>query len=154
MTADFIKYHGTHYISGIRKESNISVVLTKTKSKAESTENSTSGIQASGKIPYRGSGSLEIDNGSWTNKQLEENEFSVSVEINSPAIEQSSIQGQITSIINGNQQDKALAIASIIESAIKNISDPNQSLITQYYYSPFDLYGVDGIYWDDKKINQ
>ncbi|MCW3071113.1 MAG: hypothetical protein JWO44_1003 [Bacteroidetes bacterium] len=150
---DFIKFYGTHYISGIRKESDISVILTKTSSKTDNTEETSSSIGIEGKIPFRGSGSMEIDNGNWTNEQLSKYNFSVSVEINGPGIEQSSIQNQITAIINGNGQEKASAIAAIIESAVKNISDPNQSYITQYYYSPFTLYGIDGINWDEKKQN-
>ncbi|HOY31992.1 MAG TPA: hypothetical protein PKW80_08950 [Bacteroidales bacterium] len=151
---DFISFYGTHYISGIRKESSISVILTKTGTKNSSNENENSSVQTGGDIPLKGSGSFEIVNGNWTNRQLEQNEFSISVEIDGPAIEQSVIQGQIKDILNGDSQDKAVAIASIIESAIKNISDPNQSIITQYYYSPFTLYGIEGIYWDDKKQNQ
>jgi len=150
---DFIKLYGTHYISGIRKESEISVILTKTGSKTDNIEETNTSIGVEGKIPFRGSGSMEIENGNWTNEQLSKYNFSVSVEINGPEIEQSSIQNQITAILNGTDQGKASAIAAIIESAVKSISDPNQSYITQYYYSPFTLYGIDGINWDEKKQN-
>jgi len=151
---EFVKMYGTHYVSGIRKESRISVILTKTTSMIETIADSNSSISTNMKIPYKGSGSFEVENGNWTNQKLQENTFSVSVEINGPAIEQSVIQSQINNILNGNVNDKSLAISEIIGSAIKNISDPAQSLITQYYYSPFSLYGLDGIFWDDKKQTQ
>lgn len=149
---DFIKLYGTHYISGIRKESNISVVLTKAKNSKEDSTNVSSSIQADGIIPFKGSGSMEVENGSWTNKLVSKNKFSVSVEINGPAIEKSEIESQISTILSGSEQDKATAISDIISGAIKNISDPSQSISTQYYYSPFSLYGLDGINWDDNKI--
>lgn len=151
---DFVKMYGTHYISGIRKESNITVILTKTGSKSTTNVTDFSAMNAGGKIPFRASGSFELENRSTTNKFIENNEFSVSVEINGPSIDQSVIQNEINSLLAGTTENKSDAIATIIGTAIKNISDPAQSLITQYYYSPFSLYGLEGIYWDEKKQNE
>lgn len=151
---DFVKMYGTHYISGVRKESNITVILTKTSSKSNTNETDFSSMNAGGKIPFKASGSFELENRNATNKFIENNEFTVTVEINGPAIEQSVIQNKINDIINGNAENKADAIAEIIGSATRNISDPSESSYTQFYYSPFSLYGLDGIYWDEKKQNQ
>ena len=151
---DFVKMYGTHYISGIRKESNITVIMTKTASKSTTDETDFSSMNADGKIPFKGSGSFELENRNTTNKFIENNQFSVTVEINGPAIDQSVIQNKINDVIKGSVENKSDAIAEIIGSAIRNISDPTQSIITQYYYSPFSLYGLEGIYWDEKKQNQ
>lgn len=151
---DFVKMYGTHYISGIRKESNIIVIMTKTSSKAATDETDFASMNADGKIPFKASGSFELENRNTTNKFIENNEFSVTVEINGPAIDQSVIQNKINAVLNGSVENKSDAIAEIISSAIGDISDPLQSLITQYYYSPFSLYGLEGIYWDEKKQNQ
>jgi hypothetical protein len=151
---DFVKMYGTHYISGVRKESNITVILTKSGSKLNVDETDFASMNVGGKIPFKASGSFELENRNVTNKFIENSKFSVAVEINGPAINQSVLQSQINEILNGSSENKADAIAEIIGSAIRNISDPTQSIITQYYYSPFSLYGLEGIYWDEKKQNQ
>src|SRR6218665_782554 len=151
---DFVKYYGTHYISGIRKESSVNVILTKSGSKTSSTENHDASLKVGGKIPFRATGSVEIDNGNWLNTQLDEFNFSLSIEVNGPGIEQSALQNEINYILNNNDPNKGSAIAGIIQSAISNISDPNRSMISQYYYTPFELLGLEGINWDDKKQNQ
>ncbi|GGD24419.1 hypothetical protein [Flavobacterium orientale] len=151
---EFVKLFGTHYISGVKKESNIVVILKKNYTEKNFLYNTKTNINSNGNIPFKGKSSLEIDNSDWVNNQLRNNSYSVTVEINGPAIEQSVIQNQINAILNGTTQNKANAISDIIGSAIKNISDPNQSVITQYYYSPFSLYGLEGIIWDSKKQSE
>lgn len=151
---EFVKMYGTHYISGIRKESNITVILTKTNSKSTTDETDFSSMNAGGNIPFKGSGSFELENRNTTNEFIDKNYFSVTVEVNGPSIDQSVIQNNINDVINGRNENKSDAISEIIGSAINKIDDPSQSIITQYYYSPFSLYGLDGIYWDEKKQNQ
>jgi hypothetical protein len=151
---DFVNMYGTHYISGIKKESNIAVILTKTTAKSNNEDISLSSSSVGGRIPYRASGTFELENTNSTNQFIENNSFSVTVEINGPAIDQSIIQNKIDEILSGSAQNKSNAIAEIIGSAIRNISDPEKSLISQYYYSPFSLYGMEGIYWDEKKQDQ
>ena len=148
---DFVKFFGTHYISGIRKESTINVILTKVHSSNETTNNVSDAIGVSGKTPTGWKGSFQAQSADNINKLLESTEFTAEVEINGPIIEQGSFKGQIADVLNGKDRKKADAIASIIEGALKNIGDQNQSIITQYYYTPFSLYGLDGIYWDEKK---
>lgn len=150
---EFVNFYGTHYISGIRKGSSIIVTLKKNSTEEKQKHYQQTNLNTTGKIPYKGNGSLEVDNSDWINNELKNNKFSVSVEINGPALEQTSIQSQINVILNGNSEDKLNAITKIIEDATKNITNPNQSIITQYYYAPFSLYGLEGIYWDTKKQN-
>lgn len=150
-STEFVTNYGTHFISGVKKESNIIVILTKSGSKQTDSQSEQNNVSIGGKIPFKGSGSLEVENGNWTNTELSSNKFTASIEINGPGIQQSDIQSQINNVLNGTAEDKALAIGSIIEGALKNISDPNQSIYTQYYYTPFELLGVKGVYWDDKK---
>jgi hypothetical protein len=111
-------------------------------------------LNVGGNVPFKGSGSFELENRNSANVFINKNEFSVSVEINGPSIDQNIIQSKINEVINGSIENKSDAIIEIIGSAIRNISDPTQSIITQYYYSPFSLYGLEGIYWDEKKQNQ
>lgn len=151
---DFVKYFGTHYISGIRKESTIYVILTKKYNEMDERIYSKDQLELGLKNPVGWKGSLQTENSDNVNTILTENEFTAEVEIHGPAIEQSSLKGQITDILNAKSSKKADAIAKIIEGVLKNISDPNQSVITQYYYSPFDLYGLEGIYWNEKKQNE
>lgn len=151
---DFVKMYGTHYISGVRKESSISVVLTRVRKEDEASLGISTSSDVSVKVPFKGKGSLEIEGGNWINNELSSHEFSVSIDISGPEIDKSNLQGQIKSILNGDDYSKGDAIANLIEGALKNISDPNKGIYTQYYYSPFSLYGLDGIYWDEKKQNK
>lgn len=151
---EFVKLFGTHYISGIRKESNIMVILTnKNKEVSFNYENSQS-TSTQGKIPLKGLGNFEVQNKSDVNKFIQENEFSLDIEVNGPTINQNAMRNQISQVLNGDVQNKSEAISDIIGVAIENMSNPEQGVITQYYYAPYSLYGLDGIYWDEKKQNQ
>lgn len=149
----FVKMYGTHYISGIRKESSIKIILTKNTESYQTGKKESGVTNIGANIPYKGSGSLEVENGNWVNQELSNNEFSVSIEIQGPSLNKNDIQGKVKAILTGNSQDKSDAISSIIEGVLENISDPTQGHISQFYYSPFSLYGLDGIYWDEKKQN-
>ncbi len=148
---NFVNLFGTHFISGIRKESNITVILKKSSSRNENEYNSDSTIKSNGTVPTKGKGAFEIINNDWVNKEINQNSFTVTVEVNGPSLDENSIQNSINSILESNSQNKANAISEIISGAIKNISNSNQSIITQYYYSPYSLYGLAGINWDSKK---
>ncbi len=148
---EFVKFFGTHYISGIRKESTINVILTKVHNSNENYAKDYIDMSISGKNPVGWKGSIQTENTNNVNNILKSSEYSVELEIHGPSIEQGALKGKITNILNGSDAKKADAIATVIEGIMNNISDPNQSIITQYYYSPFSLYGLDGIYWDEKK---
>jgi hypothetical protein len=151
---DFVKFFGTHYISGIRKESSISVILTKEEDLSDVSSIESDALNVGGKNPVGWKGSLEAQSTDKINTILSSGKFTAEIEIHGPTIEKSSLKGEISGILNGTSNDKADAIAKIIEGVLNNISDANQSIITQYYYSPFDLYGLDGVYWNEKKQNE
>lgn len=151
---EFVKLYGTHYINGVRKESNITVIMTKIYDSEDIEDYTNKSINVGYNNPFKVNTSFELENKNSTNEFIKKNKFTITVEINGPSIDQSVIQNKITEILKGNIENKTDAITEIISSAIKNISDPNQSLITQYYYSPFTLYGLEGINWDEKKQNE
>ncbi len=150
---EFVNIFGTHYISGVRKASSIQIILKKNTIQTNQNYTQKTNINTNGRVPYKGNGSLEIDNSDWINNELKNNKFSVSIEINGPTLEQATLQSQINSILNGNSVDKLNSITKIIEDVTKNITNQSQSSYIQYYYAPFSLYGLEGIYWDSKKQN-
>jgi len=151
---EFVKLFGTHYISGIRKESSISVILTKTGIKENTNLEDEYTVNGNGNVPSKGTGNFEINNGNWVNRELLNNEFSVTVDINGPGIDSNDIQNKVKNILNGNQKSKSDAITSVISGAIKNISNSQLSGISQYYYTPFELYGLEGVNWDEVKVTE
>jgi hypothetical protein len=153
-TTEFIKQYGTHYIRGVRKQSNIQVILTKISDKTISKDENNKSLELGIKVPKKGNGTLEIESNEWASKQLENYSFSVQIEINGPSITQSNLQGQISSILNGTDGNKVEAISKLIDGALQNVYDENQSMITQYHYSSFSDYDLQNIYWDDKKITK
>jgi hypothetical protein len=153
-TAEFIKQYGTHYITSVRKESNIQVILTKTSRKQGYNEQTNNSLELGANVPLKGSGSMEIESNEWISQQLEENNFSVQIEINGPSISQGNLKGQVSSILSGSESNKSEAISKLIDGAFENIYNEHQSIITQYYYGSFSNYGLKNIYWDDKKITK
>ena len=151
---EFVKYFGTHYIDGIRKESSISVILTRIQEQSEFSSLESNEINVGGKNPVGWKGTLESQSTDKINTILANGKFTAEIEIHGPVIERGSLKGQVSAILNGTSDKKADAIADIIEGVLNNISDPNQSITTQYYYSPFSLLGLDGIYWDEKKQSE
>ncbi len=151
---EFIDRYGTHYINGVRRESTIRVILTKKYSSQIQSDSEDNNIKIGADIPYRGNGSLELSNATWANKKLEEDGFNIEVEIIGPTLSEDDFKGKINGVLTGNSSEKANAISGIIDGAIKRISDPTQSAITQYYYAPFTLYDVKGISWDETKQNE
>lgn len=151
---DFVKMYGTHYIDGVRKGNSITVILKKVKETRTASSGTSYSEGISGSIPFKGSVSIGSQDRDWANRELRTSRFDISVEIVGPTIDQSTIQSDISSILSGNEQNKIDAISKIINGALNNLSDVNKASITQYYYSPFSLYGLDGIYWDDKKQKQ
>lgn len=153
--ADFINLYGTHYISGIRKQNTIYVVLSNSSNVNSNSINTTSSTSTSGKVPLKVSASGEIENSELINNKLSTSKFEVFIDIKGPQLDKTSLQENITKIIyNNNIFDKKFAITNIINQSIIKISDPNNGYISQYYYAPFSLYGLSGINWDDSKESQ
>lgn len=152
---DFIKYYGTHYISGIRKASRVLVILSRQNNANETLALDAAEIKA--KVPLSSNASLSAGGGdlSLINKKLDTEDFTVSIEIEGPALDENSLKLQIEQTLRDKYNtNKASSISSIIQAATKNISDPGQGIITHYYYSPFTLYGLNNVSWDEKKQQQ
>jgi hypothetical protein len=145
---DFINVYGTHYVSGVRKESSIWITLTK---KSEETSENT-GVVTTDKIkaPLNIGVNFQVNNRNDFSKLLKSESYDVSVQVNGPIIESNNIQENIE-LIMSNEEEKLAGIEKLLKSAFTNISNSSQSLISQYYYTPFTLYGVEGINWDKAK---
>ncbi len=146
---EFINLYGTHYISGIRKENSIWIVLNK-KSREEGDKTlETSGNNTKMTLPMVGV-NYQINNRNEFSKLIKSGEYTVSIEINGPSIDNSDIQESVESILS-NEEEKVAGIERIARGALGKITDPKQSLPAQYYYTPFSLYDVAGINWDRAK---
>jgi len=152
-TTEFIEAYGTHYISGVRKENSIWIILTKTSSGSANNQYTSSKSEFGVNIPYKAKGSFEISEGSETESLLNSSGFVVSVEISGPPLKEDLIK-RIQEIINSKEENKLASIKDLLSSAATNISNPAQSKISQYYYTPFTLKGLKGVYWDERKQNQ
>ncbi len=148
---DFVGLYGSHYISGVKRENNVTVVLTKVKTENDNSSSESNEIDLSGKNPIGWKGSLQAESTDKMNSILMTDKFTAEIEIHGPDVELTNEKEEINNILNGNSDKKADAISSIIAKSLKNMSDPNQSLITQFYYSPFELYQLKGVFWDEKK---
>jgi hypothetical protein len=149
---EFVSLYGSHYISGVRKQSNITLILTKTGVKDRQFSSNKSSISAGLNIPIKGSGSVEFQNKEQSNNFLDKYNFSVSIEVNGPTILNNEIsESMVMQIVNGNSLDKSTAVSNLLKTALQSISNPNEAVISEYYYSPFTLQGIDGIYWDYNK---
>ena len=146
---EFINFYGTHYISGIRKESSVWIVLTKQNSENE--ETNTSSKEASGSMPVIGlGGNFQVSNRNDFSKLVKNGSYDVEVVINGPSLESSDIIDGVRSVLS-NEEEKVAGIERIARSAIGKISVPTQAAISKYYYTPFSLLGVEGINWDKAK---
>ncbi|NLL28379.1 MAG: hypothetical protein GX259_06255 [Bacteroidales bacterium] len=147
---DFINLYGTHYISGVRKEAYIWVIVTKTESDDSSSFTDQDDLDAN--IGQFGR-DFEVKNKNQTEQFFSNGTFEAEIEIHGPILDKISLENQISPLLSGNS-DVSNNIKQIISNSISNISDPEQAIITQYYFSPFTLYGVDNIIWNLKKENQ
>jgi hypothetical protein len=145
---DFISVYGTHYVSGVRKESSIWITLTK--KSEETTENTNVGTSDKVKAPLNIGVNFQVNNKNEFSRLLKNQDYAVSVQIYGPSIESTNIQDNVEFVMS-NEEEKVAGIEKLLRSAFTNISNPTQSLISQYYYTPFTLYGVEGINWDKAK---
>jgi len=151
---EFVNYYGTHYISGVRKESLIKVIISKSKSSESSDENNETSYNIGVKIPFKASASLEIKDKNNIENFLNDENLEVEIEINGPKIDSKTLKDEIKDIVGGSSPNKEDAIQELISNAAEKMSDPSHTVITQYYYSPFELLGVKGISWDVYKQNE
>lgn len=150
---DFVQLYGTHYISGVRKENSIWIVLTKEESSNTQSSMDDNSMNMQTPIPSGGKLGFEIKDGSETESLINSYKYSVTVEINGPTMKRGEIQKRISKILSSDSKSKLDEIKDILNKSAEELADQNMSLITQYYYSPFDLYNLKGIYWNEKKQN-
>lgn len=150
---EFIQMYGTHYISGIRKEAGIWVVLTKKDDSYTTSTSDQNTVEGGFKTPFKVGVNYQVSEGTNTDWLSSSKDYELTVEINGPSLEQGSLQQEITSILDSDKPDKVAAIKGLMSAALSNISDPNQSVISQYYFAPFTLYNVNNINWDEQKEN-
>ncbi len=151
---DFIDLYGTHYISGVRKESSIWITLTK---KSNLNVNKTTyGTSFNEEFcpPTYPSFKIETSDNTEIEKAINSENYDVNVEIKGPAIKPDGLQNSIGELMSGQTEDKMKALSDIINSAFKDISNQATAQYTQYYYTPFTLYNVKVIEWNDKKLNK
>jgi hypothetical protein len=154
--SEFISLYGSHYITGIRKGSSVWVIISKSSNKSSSSETDNLKIDLGAKVPSIGSsGNLQLTDNSKAESFLSDEGLSVSVEINGPALQKKDLGPQINNILSGGTAaEKLNGITLMIKGAVEELSDPEQGLITQYYFAPFTLKGVKNINWDFNKENQ
>lgn len=152
---DFIDLYGSHFINGVRLQNSIWVTLTESNTRHSDTKSNSNSLGVGVKIPARGKIGFEVNENSEVESIIESSEFEVLVEINGPKMQQSSLQKSIESVLERkSSEDKVTAIKNFILAAMENISNPDQAAISHYYYSPFSLYQVKGVNWNEKKENQ
>lgn len=150
---EFIQLYGTHYISGVRRENSIWIILTKEQSASDQSSTDNNAINMKAPIPSGGTANFELKDGTLTENLINNYKYSVSVEINGPSMKQADIQKKISKVLSDESKNKLEDIKDILTKAAEELADQNKSLISQYYYAPFDLYNLKGIYWDEKKQN-
>ncbi|TND01027.1 MAG: hypothetical protein FD123_4299 [Bacteroidetes bacterium] len=148
---DFIDMYGTHYISGVRKQNSIWVVLTRTGASSGSSTGTQNTVGVGVELPSRLGGTYEVTDETKANQLISNSNYSISIEVYGPAMEKGSLERGINGILSSKRADQLKGIKDLIVSAAKGLSDPTNSYIAQYYYSPFTLYGLKSIYWDQKK---
>ena len=150
--AEFIDQYGTHYINAVRKESSIWITLTKKSTTNQRKTGSGESYKTEFSSPTQGSVNFEVTDNSEVDKSINSEEYTISIEIKGPPMDKTGLEGGIKEILsNKEQEDKTEAIRAILNSALSGLSNPEQAMTTQYYYSPFSLYGLNVIKWNDKK---
>jgi hypothetical protein len=150
---DFVDLYGTHYINGVKKESSIWVTLTKNSRQQKEISSFSSSFDFAVASPS----GLSLKSGTIDENQLEEQlskeDYEVSIEINGPPLGKEDLEESVRRALK-DSADKFSSIMTIIRGAAKRISEPSFAMITQYYYAPFTLHGLNVINWDDRKQSQ
>lgn len=150
---EFIKLYGTHYISGVRKESNIVVTLTKTESNNSTDETNNNEANAEANFPIRVGVNFEVKNSQEIESLMKSSNYNISIEMNGPTLDKKSqIISAISEILKDETNNNKLnSINDLLQTSINEISNPAKSIFSQYYYSPFSLHGLPNLNWDEIK---
>lgn len=148
----FIASYGTHYISGVRKENSIWIVLSREKYTANNAISNENTFSMG--IPVYGGAKTDfsVTDESSIEERINTEQYSVNVEVNGPTLQGASIQKKISEILsNTDTKNKVGEIKEVLNEMLGKLSDANNARVTQYYYSPFDLYQLKGVNWDARK---
>lgn len=149
----FMNKYGTHYISAVRKGASIYVTLTKKSTNKSINSGQQSGGSLEGASIDGLGANFEVTDEQTVNEQLKSNDYTVSIEVNGPSLEEMHLDNSISKLLKDDSDDKLAGIKSLIGRAAASISDPSQGVITLYYYAPFSLLGGKDINWNSKKEN-
>ena len=151
---EFVQLYGSHYISGVRKGNTITVVMTKKTSTTTDSETDNNSIAGGATFPIKVGVNYEVTESEVTENILKSGSYDISVEITGPSLDKTQIVNGINDILSdNNESNKINSIKALITSSMEKISNPEQSMISQYYYAPFTLYGLNTINWDERKQN-
>ncbi len=149
--AEFVKAFGSHYVSGIKKESELYVIL-KANEQTSKIDNSyvdeaSGGFSFNGILP-----SAELTSQQEMNNFLSNFKFELELEMHGGNIEKNDLIDNITKVLDDKTNtDKINTIKGVVSKSIQSLTNPDEAAITQYYYAPLENYGVKNIFWDDKK---
>jgi hypothetical protein len=161
----FIERYGTHYISECHKESSILVILTKKTRIDEQYSSNQTSFDVGGSFLKVGA-DMNITNNEAEKRRIEQYNFELDFKFNGPEFDISNLKDNINSILKPisfrdrmqgkTKLDKIKEYLGtfITENVAKELNDPDKSIKTQYYYTPFTLFGLEGIIWTDKKIDK
>lgn len=152
---DFVSMYGTHYITGVKKEASIWIIISESSKNITFSNSNMSQIDFGASIPSYGiGGSVSFTDTYQANEFLNSSDLSVSIDINGPTSLNDQLLNSIKEYLKSGEGDKYSKIVDLISSTQKSLTDPSQSVVTQYYFAPFTLKGVQNINWDIKKENQ
>lgn len=149
---DFIQMYGTHYVSGLRREASIWVVLTKKTDRYENIVTDENSVGGGFKTPFKVGVNFQVNDAANEKWLKNSKEFDLSIEVNGASLEQGTLKKNLLSILDDERKaDKVIAIQGLLSDALTNAANPEQSVISQYYFTPFTLYGVKNINWNQEK---
>lgn len=148
---DFMQMYGTHYICGLRKEASIWVVLNKKDDSYQTSESDQNSVDGGFKTPFKVGVNYRVEDGSTSSYLQNKSEYDVDIILNGLNTDQGDLKKAVLGILDSEAPDKVAAIKELMNSAMTSLSDPSQSVISQYYFAPFTLYGVNNINWDEQK---
>lgn len=148
---EFIKTYGTHYISGIKKESELRLILKASKHTRYIEDDYIDAIN--GGFTFKGLGpSAEVTNQTDVNTFLNSFEFNVDLEMEGGNIEKGDLLNATLDVLkDNNKTDKINEIKKILLNSLSAINNDAEAAITQFYYAPLENYHLNGVNWNDAK---
>lgn len=147
---DFVNMYGTHYVSGVQKGSKARIILTRQIENEGSEMEIEESFELGAKL-FKVGATFEVMDNEKINSFIQSSSFEVSVEVEGPSVNLSAIQSSASSLLeSSNGGDMRMNLFDILGS-IEGLNDENQAWFTRYYFSPWELYGLNGVNWDALK---